>query len=119
MIASSISTRNTILHTIRDSKIFSEGWKGAGIALTLPYFYLDGYDYVWNIDADDIVLEGPAEYYLANVEFLLKMLKFPILSSDLYLSGSIQHWSFGVAFANRLVFKAMIESLINVSVSVP
>lgn len=103
----------TITNLINATPWIADKWKGACFALSVPYWFLDA-DFVWNIDADDLKLEkdAPIKHYIEQVEDRLQKLNALILSSDIYWCVNHQ-WSFGIAFANRREFAAIIKNALN------
>jgi hypothetical protein len=97
---------------IVNSKIINNKWKNAAFALAAPYFYLED-ELVWQIDADDIILEGKTNYYIDRVEDELKNL--PVLSSDIYFSVPNNSWSFGITYANRKRFREIVEKALKLN----
>jgi hypothetical protein len=111
-----VITKNELLQNISLQKIknhidnksnIDQKWKGAAFALTSPYFYLEGYDYIINLDADDIKLKNKAFYYIQKALNFMETNKIPILSYDIYNSLH-NHWSFGISLAKLDVMKDYI-----------
>lgn len=89
----------------------SHAWKPAAFALSAPYFYLNNSQYLWNIDADDMIAYGPMEYYADRVAEILKANNLTTMSYDYIYSYNMydfsrkerfmpQHWTFGINFSN-------------------
>jgi hypothetical protein len=96
------------------SKI-SEKWKPAAFALSAPYYYSND-KYIWNIDADDIIMHGPTEDYLDMAMKAIEDFDLPVISYDYIFSYNIydiwrakvfmpNHWTFGITAANSEKFK--------------
>lgn len=104
----------TITKLVAETFWLDEKWRGAGFALSIPYWYFDA-EYVWNIDADDLILDcgDKINHFIDKVENTLIENKNPILSSDIYYSTPNDSFSFGIAFAHRKQFSEIIKRSLN------
>jgi hypothetical protein len=110
-----------ILNKIETTKV-SKYWKGACFALAAPYFYkYNKNDIILNIDADDIILTGPAINYIDQVVDHLKNTPESVtMSADLHYSyhhlpnGNFRphHWSFGVNVSKLEEMRELVQASI-------
>jgi hypothetical protein len=105
-----------ISEKIYASSTLAERWKNAASALAFPYFYFSS-EYIWNIDASDIVMDGPIESYLDKIFVALNQYNLPFLSSDIYLTTPNLSWSFGINLAQSHHMNNIIEAALDISVS--
>jgi hypothetical protein len=99
----------------------ADKWRGAGAALSLPYWYLKDYEYCWGIDADDLVLscDDKINYFLGKIEEAVINNNLPVLSSDIYYSCPNNSWSWGITFANITKFSKIVEKSLNLQTFKP
>lgn len=93
---------------ILSGNFIDKQWMGHALGLGSIYYYFTKYNYSWNIDANDSILEGDCVYYINKVENILINNNLPTLSYDYYLSLNQQRWSYGICFANNLQMKNII-----------
>lgn len=112
-----------LYNLIRKSKVISEWWKPTAFALSVPYFYMDKDQYIWNIDADDLKLEGPATKYLQSAYNFASSNKLETFSYDMLYSyngkyaSKRNHWTFGVnVSSSHRMREIVVANLYNMSV---
>lgn len=113
-----------ILNSIMQSSV-SNNWKSTAFALSAPYFYLYGTksEYVYNIDADDIIMLGNTSDNLKELERIIKDEQITTISYDYIFSDNIydkrnsmpQHWTFGINLSNKFKMAALCSTVINKS----
>lgn len=87
--------------------ISNERWEKAGYAHITTFYHAreKGYQYFWNIDADDTLLCLSAERireFLSKAEDMAERERIPLLSLDMWYSKSrVNHWTFGITFTDN------------------
>lgn len=104
-----------IQQQINSNNIIADRWKKAASALSFPYFYCKE-KYVWNIDASDIMMDGPVNYYLDKIFDCLNKNNLPLLSSDIYLTTPNKSWSFGIHLSEREKMRQLIQAVLPIKV---
>lgn len=102
---------------IKKENILSEWWKPTAFALAAPYFYFSHPDqYIFNIDADDLILEGPAIKYIEKaynfaVENKLETFSYDILySKNGFSTDQPNVWTFGLNISSTSKMRNIILS---------
>lgn len=104
-----------ITRLVQSTPWLDDKWRGAGFALTTPYWYLTEFEYVWNIDADDLILDcgNKIGHFIEEIEQYVITKNTTVLSSDIYYSTPNDSFSFGITFANRLKFADAIKKALS------
>lgn len=103
-----------IFDEIGKSVVISEWWKATAFALAAPFFYFKEEQYIFNIDADDMKLDGPALEYLMKaynfaVSEKLDTISYDVLYSRNGLSVELPNvWTFGVNIGSTYKMRNVI-----------
>ncbi len=118
-----LNETNYLNNLVESSKI-SPCWKGAGFALTAPYFYFSGDNYIVNLDADDIIASGDVENQLMKLIHIMESNGLTTMSYDYILSHNVfdinrngsklipHHWTFGLNISKKEKMKLLVNNVI-------
>jgi hypothetical protein len=112
-----------IYDELQKENVISDWWKPTAFALAAPFFYFEEDQYIFNIDADDLWLEGNALDYIEKayqfaVDQKLETFSYDILYSKNGFSQDLPNvWTFGLNISSTASMrKIILENLQNKSI---